>query len=185
MEIKSPPAVIKSHRITLKRHSRELAAQMFLYVDQDRERLTQFLPWVDSTETLEDELNYIEFTQSGWHKGTLFDYGIFRNEDSAYLGNCGVHTIKWDHACCELGYWVLGKFEGKGYVSESVRALEKVLFGIGFQRIEIRCSSKNERSAKVPLSCGYTLEGTLRQNQSENQFFRDTLVFAKLREDSK
>ena len=81
---------------------------------------------------------------------------------------------------CELGYWILGDFEGQGYMSEAVRVLEAACFAVGFHRIGIRCSSKNARSAGVPRRSGYTLDGTLRQHALERGERRDTLVFSKL-----
>ena len=38
--------------------------------------------------------------------------GFFRKEDAVSMGNLGVHTIAWESRCCELGYWILGDFEG-------------------------------------------------------------------------
>ncbi len=63
---------------------------MFNYVDQDRERLRQFLPWVDLTKTLEDEIGYIKHTHERWDDYTLFDYGIFDTESNTYLGNIAI-----------------------------------------------------------------------------------------------
>ena len=175
------PDQIESDRIILRRHTSNLAEQMFKYVDQDRVRLREFLPWVDSTRTVEDEAGYIAMTQEKWKRHELFDYGIFLKKDSLYMGNCGVHSIAWQHNRCELGYWILGTFEGKGYMSESVRALEKMLFDVGFNRVEIHCSSSNLRSANVPRSNGYTLEGIHKQDAVENGQYRDTFIFAKLK----
>lgn len=175
------PPTIKSERITLKKHQAELAEMMFSFVDRDRERLREFLPWVYHTVQIADEANYIQMTQAKWESHELYDYGIFRNSDSQYLGNVGVHSIAWEHQRCELGYWILGEYEGQGYMSESVLALERVCFDLGFHRIEIRCSSRNRRSAQVPLRCGYRLEATLSQDSVEHRLYRDTLIFAKLK----
>lgn len=185
MEKTHLPDQIESERILLKRHSPDLAAQMFQYVDQDRKRLREFLPWVDFTRSVEDEASYIRMTQERWQNHSLFDYGIFRKSDSLYMGNCGVHSIAWQHDRCELGYWILGAFEGQGYVSEAVRALENVLFQVGFNRIEIRCASTNLRSARVPRVNGYRLEGVLRQDAVENGGYRDTYVFGKLKNEDR
>jgi hypothetical protein len=46
-------------RIVLKKHEEDLASTMFSYVEKDRRRLGQFLPWVPFIKTVEDELNYI------------------------------------------------------------------------------------------------------------------------------
>lgn len=156
---------------------------MFLCVDQDRERLRKFLPWVDGTRTLEDEKAYIQMTLEKWESGQLFDYSIYLKADGAYLGNVGIHSIFWEHDRCEIGYWILGRFEGQGYMSEAVRALEATCFETGFHRVEIRCSSKNVRSASIPERLGYRHEGTLREDSLEKGVRRDTLVFAKLRTD--
>lgn len=101
------------------------------------------------------------------------------------MGNIGVHSIQWDQHRCEIGYWILGDFEGNGYVSEAVRALENALFKVGFNRIEIRCNTRNARSARVPRSCGYTHEGTLRQDGIDLGKFRDTMIFGKLKREWK
>lgn len=180
---RAPREQIEGARIYLAKHSPALAAQMFQYVDQDRVRLAEFLPWVDLTQTVADEEKFIRSAREQWDQLQLFDFGIFRKEDGMYLGNIGVHTISWQHQRAELGYWILGNFEGKGYMSEAVGLIESELFSMGFNRVEIHCSSLNEKSAAVPKRCGYRLEGHLRQDGIERDRYRDTLVFGKIRSD--
>ncbi len=110
----------------------------------------------------------------------MFDFGLFRKADGTYLGNIGVHSIAWKHRRCGLGYWMLGAFEGQGYMSEAVGLVERAAFALGFHRIEMRCSSANARSASIPRRNGYRLDGVLRQDAIEDGAFRDTLVFSKL-----
>jgi ribosomal-protein-serine acetyltransferase len=184
MEKSHLPEVIEGSRITLRKHRPELAELMFSYVDRDRARLAGFLPWVEFTRTLEDERSYISLARAKWEIHELYDYGIFENTSGYYLGNIGVHNIAWEHERCEFGYWILGDFEGKGYVSEAVTRLEQACFQLGFHRVEIRCSSRNLRSARVPGRCGYTLEACLREDVWEEEGWRDTLIFAKLRGES-
>lgn len=172
--------VLTGERIELRKHSVSMAQTMFDYVQADRDRLDQFLPWVQYINTVEDELNYIKSTHKRWEEGTLFDYGIFDKTTNIYMGNVGVHTIKWNHECAELGYWILGKFEGHGFMSDAVKLLEAELFRVGFHRVEIRCSDINARSANVPIRCGYHLDGMLRENAIEKGKFRNTKVFSKL-----
>lgn len=66
------------------------------------------------------------------------------------MGNLGVHTISWENDRREIGYWILGQFEGQGYMTEAVDAVTAELFRHGFNRVEIRCSSLNSKSAGVP-----------------------------------
>lgn len=175
------PDQLEGATVLLRRHSMTDAPLMFSYVNRDRARLRRFLPWVDETKTVADERAYIELSRERWSAAETFDFSIFRRADGNYLGNVGVHSIAWPHNRCELGYWILGDFEGQGYVSDAVACLESACFTLGFNRVEIRCSSTNARSANIPKRLGYRLDGILRQDMIEDGEYSDTLVFAKLR----
>jgi ribosomal-protein-serine acetyltransferase len=97
------------------------------------------------------------------------------------MGNIGVYEIDWENECCKIGYWILGRFEGNGYVRESVVCLERVLFDMGFNRVVIMCEEENQRSRKIPLSLGYTLEGTLREYVKRDDRFMSHEVHSKLK----
>jgi ribosomal-protein-serine acetyltransferase len=174
------PEILIGKRITLKKHQQNLASVMFHYVDQDRQRLRTFLPWVDETTTIKDEINYIQMTQEKWERFELYDYGIFQTEADLYMGNIGVHTISWAHECCEIGYWILGDYEGKGFISEAVKLLQEESFSQGFHRVEIRCSSLNKKSSAVPRRLGFCFEATLKENMIERGKYRDTMIFSLL-----
>ena len=180
MEPKNLPESIYGQRIVLKKHTLDLAGIMFSYINQDRKRLAQFLPWVEKTQSKDDSLTYINLTHKDWIEKSVFDYGIFSIANDEYMGNVGLHTIAWPHNRGEIGYWILGKFEGQGFISEAVSFLEKESFSIGFHRLEIRCSSHNARSASVPRRLGYHHDGTFVDHVIENGKYRDTLIFSKL-----
>src|SRR5258707_15252529 len=119
MEKQPFPEWLEGERLILKKHARDEAERMFQYVEQDRPRLRRFLPWVDATTTVADEARYIDEALIKWDACSMFDFGLFRKSDHLYLGNFGVHSIVWKHERCRLGYWILGDFEGQGFVSES------------------------------------------------------------------
>lgn len=181
--MKSPLPIINSERVVLKKHTLKQAPLMFDYVKKDQKRLQRFLPWPKHIKTVKDEVNFIKTTHKWWKEKTHFDFGIFRKSDQMYMGNIGIHSISWNNHRCEIGYWILGDFEGQGYMSEAVRALEGAMFRMGFHRIEIRCSTLNKRSANVPRACGYTHEGTLREDGIDMGKFRNTMVFGKLKKE--
>jgi ribosomal-protein-serine acetyltransferase len=185
MKKKELPKIIKTRRTVLKKTSVKSAPLMFSYIERDRNKLRKFLPWVDKIKSIKDEVNYIKDSQKKWKTRFLFDFGLFRKKDNAYMGNLGVHTIKWDEDCCELGYWILSSFEGQGYMSEAVCSLEKEIFKLGFNRVEIRCSPNNNRSKNIPKRLGYRYEGTLRKNRKENKGYVNSMVFGKLKSEWK
>jgi ribosomal-protein-serine acetyltransferase len=184
MDKKHLPVLVETERLLLKRHEIDTAPAMFQSVEHDRLRLSRFLPWVKHTRTIQDERNYIQMTLAKWETHELFDYGIFRKSDQAYLGNAGLHTISWANSRCELGYWILGSAEGHGYMSEAVAGLARVCFEIGFNRLEIHCDPENSRSANIPIRLGFRREGRLAEHtvdQDGNP--RDSLIFAILKSD--
>lgn len=182
---KAPPALIESERIFLRKHDIKQAKIMFDCVNRDRKRLEKFLPWVGRTKTIGDEADFIKTTHQWWKELKHFDFSIVRKSDNAYMGNIGIHSIKWERYSCEIGYWITSDFEGQGYMSEAVRALESEMFKLGFNRVQICCSTLNARSANVPRVCGYKFEGTIRQDGVDLGKFRDTLVFGKLKKEWK
>ncbi len=52
-------------------------------------------------------------------------------------------------------------------------------------RVEIRCSTENSRSAAVPERLGFKLEGTLRQAEVLHGRAHDFLIFGLLAEDAR
>lgn len=155
---------------------------MFRYVDEDRERLMRFLPWVKFTNSIQDETDYIKMTHEKWDRHELYDYGIFSKDGDIYMGNAGIHTIAWGSDRCEIGYWILGRFEGKGFMSEAVMALTNQAFEIGFNRVEIQCDPENVRSANVPRFLGFGFEAKLAQHTKDHTGRpRDRLIFARLK----
>jgi RimJ/RimL family protein N-acetyltransferase len=173
------PEMILSRRVVLRKHEASLAKTMFDAVNHDRSRLRVYLPWVDLTKTVADEENYIRLMSEAWVKGTHYDYGIFTQQDHQFVGNVGLHTIQWSSRQCEMGYWIIGAYEGRGLMKEAVTALERVAFQNGFSRIEIRCVPDNIRSMVIPRALDYVQEMASRPFMTSDG--REVLVFSKVR----
>lgn len=77
-------------------------------------------------------------------------------------------------------YW------GKGYATESVKALIKYLFTcspIKINRIEGACIPENIASCRVMEKCGMTKEGITRQSIMINNQLKNLVLYAILSED--
>ncbi|MGE5084765.1 MAG: GNAT family N-acetyltransferase [Bacillota bacterium] len=179
MEQKPFPGRINGQRIYLQRHSLSLAVSMFNLIDENREHLKN-MPWIGATLSVENSRSWINYTLAEWDNLSLFDYGIYLIGSEQYLGSFGVHSINWEFKNCELGYWIGRQFQGHGFVSEALRLIEAQCFKAGFHRVEIRCDSRNQRSAQVALRNGYILDGELREDVLIFGEYRNTKVFGKL-----
>ena len=176
------PIEIKTPRLILKRHEPKDAPDIFELVDSNRLHLRE-LPWVPFAQSVEDSKKYVQDSIESWAKSSLFDYSLFLKSTGERLGALGLHSISWQFLKGEMGYWMAKKYEGFGYMTEAVAQLESISFEVGFNRLEVRCSPENTKSAAIPRRLGYSLEGVLRQNFLLNGEFRDTALYSKLKED--
>ncbi len=174
------PVRIEGTRLLLKKLELRWSKMIFDVIEKERERLSVFLSGIRMSKTLEDQEAYIKKTEDSWDSMISFDYAIFLQGEETYIGNIGIHSISWKDGRGEIGYWISQEFEGKGYISESIELLEKILFSLGFHRLEIRCSPLNEKSVNVAKRLHYRQEGHLRENILEEDVYRDTFIFAKL-----
>jgi len=131
--------------------------------------------------SIQDEESFIKVVNKKWDEFKSANYGIYNKEDNQYMGNISAFKFNWTSSNCEIGYWILKNYEGKGYITESLRILEKVLFNIGFNRLEIKFDPKNKRSGYIPKSLNYTYEGTLRSVVYLNGSYRDLNIYSKLK----
>jgi RimJ/RimL family protein N-acetyltransferase len=184
-EIRTERLVIRSHRPGPGfgvNSDTELTRIIFAAVDADRARLRVYLPWVDLTRSEEDQSAYVARCAVARAEEVMFDYGIY-SPDGTYLGNAGVHTVSKSNRRAELGYWILGKYENQGYVTEAIHALGQACFEAGFHRMEIRCDGSNAKSYGVAERLGYTLEGSLREDCFEDGRWTSTRIYGKLATD--
>lgn len=146
--------------------------------------LRPWLPWAKETPSVEESeahsrRSYAKFQarEDLIYRGWLKDTGVF-------VVGSGLHRINWDVPRFEIGYFVRTSLEGRGYVTEMVRALEQLAFEtLRAARVEIRCDTRNERSIRVAERCGFELEGTLRKESRDTTgLLSDLRVYAKVRE---
>jgi RimJ/RimL family protein N-acetyltransferase len=156
------------------------AQSIFDAIDRDRARLANFLPWPPAIKIVQDEADYIAYTHELWEQHRFFDYSLFYKPAGAFIGSVGVMNINWPNAAAELGYWIIGDYEGRGLVSEAVSAIAAYLFDSDFFRIEVRCTEGNLRSCQVAERLGFVREGVLRGNIMEHGLRRNTIVYSKL-----
>jgi RimJ/RimL family protein N-acetyltransferase len=81
------------------------------------------------------------------------------------LGSINYQDPNWAIPRFDLAYWMRTSEAGKGYVSEAVRGLVRVAFGmLGAKRVQIVCDENNTRSARVAESVGFHYEGRMRHD---------------------
>lgn len=154
-------------------------------VEESRERLAAWMPWVVTLRSLEDERAVIEGMHARWLLREDLTVGIFDRATGRFLGGTGLHKINWDLRIFEIGYFIRTSAEGRGYVTEAVQLLTRCAFDLlRANRVEMYVDPRNVRSARVPERLGFVLEGTLRRVRAGGDGHpTDRCVFALIRED--
>ena len=177
----NPPEEIECERIVLRKQHEKYAVQEFDAVNSERARLRKFLGFVDKTRSVDDLLEFIRKSDEDWQSGKAFQYAIFLKKDNSYVGNFGFERISRENKRSELGYFILERYEGQGYISEAIRKVEEILFNLDFNRIEISCFADNDRSKKTAANNKYVLDGVLREYMYRNGKPYDWCVFSKIK----
>jgi ribosomal-protein-serine acetyltransferase len=154
------------------------AQAIFDLTDCNRDHLRPWMPWVDSTVTVEDTRSFLTFVRAEYAAGRQF-HGNLRYAGTI-VGGMGLRMDR-ANAKAELGYWVDAGHVGRGIVTRAARALTSAALGeLGFQRVCIRAGVDNVRSRAVPERLGYAFEGVLRAHEKVGERFLDHASYAVL-----
>lgn len=158
------------------------AAEVFSLVDRDRDYLREWLPWVDTTETIEDTLSFIRSTLEQFASQKGFAAGIWKEQQ--FCGVIGTHKLDLLNRKGEIGYWLGRAFQGQGIMTAACRAVVTQLLGeMDLNRITIECAKDNQKSCAVAQRLGFTEEGLAREAQLLHGRFHDLRRFAILKKD--
>ena len=165
--------------IVLRAHRSDDAEAVYNAVIANLDHLREYMHWAVPDYSLDHAREFIAASIKGREERTSLGFGIFKGMRP--IGSIGF--VNFDHAAArtEIGYWIDKDHEGQGIISMSCRSLINYAFEeLKMNRIEIRCSTENVRSAAIPLRYGFTLEGTLRQSEIRNGRLHDFAVFGLL-----
>ncbi len=146
--------------------------------------LRPWMPWAQTAPTVSDTELVMRRASAEFILRENLMLLMFSKADGRHVGNIGLHRMDWSSRRFEIGYWIRTGQQGKGYVTEAVNHLTRFTFDeLAATRIEIRCDTRNERSAAVARRTGYTLEATLHDDGLDPQGeLRSMLLFTRLRD---
>jgi len=151
---------------------------------ENRKHLQTYMQWMTPDYSIADARKFLfEGIKDRLDKKTL---GLALVADGKLIGSTGFNRLDWNARVCEIGYWIDHRNEGKGIITKACKAMIEYAFDeLEMNRVEIRCSTENRRSAAVPERLGFRLEGTLRQAEMLNGRPHDFLIFGLLAEDER
>jgi ribosomal-protein-serine acetyltransferase len=177
------PDHLETERLLIRAPKPGDAAFIHPAIQESLDNLKPWMPWATPDETVDDLESHLRSMAARFLMREDLPLMLWRKSDDLYVGGSGLHRIDWSVPKFEIGYWVRASLQGQGYITEAVNGIAFFAFDtLQAERVEIRCDSRNTRSAAVAQRAGFTLEATLRRDsRTPSGDLRDTLVFSKIR----
>ena len=173
-----PDVIPVDDEIELRIATESDAATLFQLVEKNREHLRAWLPWLDETTSIQDEIEFIHGQLIRHQKtdGSLF---LIWYQGRTIVGTLSVNQVDHGNQTGWIGYWLDRGHTGKGIMTRAVGAIVDVLLvSCGFNRVVIEIGVGNSASMAIPLRLGFREEGKSIERQWMYDRWVDSLQYA-------
>ena len=151
------------------------ARELFVIVDENREYLREWLPWLDDVNSVDDELAMIRRIRDDKN----FNWLYLIREYGELVGVVSLNWVDWDNRSFGLGYWVSESSSGRGIITKSCRrVIEHCFADLKLHRSVIEVAVDNHPSRAVAERLGLRLEGISKDREWLYDRFTDSVMFA-------
>jgi ribosomal-protein-serine acetyltransferase len=159
--------------------SQSRADELFDLIEDNREYLKEWLPWLDNNRYFQNTIDFIKISQIQYERNETVQFALMYKGKVA--GVVGYHRIDWLNRSTSIGYWLGEQYQGKGLITKSCSKVLDYSFGrMGLNRIEIRCATENLKSRAIPKRLGFKEEGLIREAEWLYDHFVDHVVYGML-----
>lgn len=97
------------------------AEKLFSIANNNRSYFARYTSWINKINTIEDEEKFIENALHQFHSGSAAHYGIYY--DNEIIGAISFNSIDNEKKLATIGYWLDPKYQKKGYMDLSLKAI--------------------------------------------------------------
>ena len=172
--------ILESDTIKMRRLEHDDIAKIIEYASDIEVAKNTFAPHPYPPEAA---IEFVTVTREAWNKDEGYVFGLVEKESGDFLGAMGLHPEE-KHHLAEVGYWIGKPYWGKGYATQALRLIIQFAFeSTNLNRIQARHFTSNPASGRVMQKADMTYEGTSRQAIFHRDGYKDTVLYAILRED--
>lgn len=170
--------VLETERLRIRRaDAMDIDALFELRSDKE---IMKYIPKPAAT-SLNEIAEFLKLTDEKIEKNEMINWMITLKDDPKMIGTIGYYYIKPEHYRAEIGYMLLPKFQGNGYITEAIAEVVKYGFStMQLHSIEAVVDPLNLSSCRVLEKCGFIKEGHFKENEFYNGEFIDSVVYSKL-----
>lgn len=155
------------------------ANELFLLVENNRQYLREWLPWVDQIYSPYQYQNIIPLWQQLFTDRTEINAGIYFKNN--LVGMISIQQMDWPNRKASIGYYLAEDAQGNGIMAKSVAAiLNYGFYYLKLNRMEILCGVDNHKSQAIPQKLHFRKEGIIRDGELLNDHFHDLYIYSML-----
>ncbi|CAM3215605.1 GNAT family N-acetyltransferase [Streptobacillus ratti] len=173
---------LETDRIILRQFTKDDYEAVFKNFESDVE-MTKYLRW-KATDDLEVAIKIVDSWIDSYKNDNVYQWAIVPKDLNEPIGTISVVSLDEKINKVHIGYCIGTKWWNLGYTSEALATIIPFFFEeVKVNRIESQYDPNNIGSGKVMLKCGMKYEGTLRQNDWNNQGIVDGAIYGLLASD--
>lgn len=156
--------------------------EFYKLTKKNMKHLVHYMPRIKENKCISDTEKVIELflRQLQTHNG--FRSGIVYN--NMLVGIVGLKYIDWINSKTEIMYWIDYDFLGRGISTKCVNRVIEIAFELyGLNKVSIKSSIENHASIRVAEKCGFSLEGTCKEEEWLSNGYTDIGVYGLLKKD--
>lgn len=170
------------NEITLKHLDIKDTACFFKVVNDNREELEKWLPFVPFIQHSIDAKEYIRQLLELMDEDSTEVFSVFYNDQ--WVGMVVIKDIDWYTQKAELGYWISPEYYQKGIGTTALKlTIEYCFNNIEINRLQIKTAPHNNASLALIQKFPFQKEGIEREAEKINERFLDLIVFSCLASD--
>ena len=171
------PILMVDENLELRQTMPEEAEEMFAVVDANREYLREWLPWLDNTNSPDDETVFINGLLEEYKKGEGVNYAI--RLDGRFIGGMSLNWIDRGNRGCGVGYWLSEEFTGQGIVTRCCgRLMDHCFDDLGIHRFVLEAATETFASRAIAERLGMRLEGITKDREWLYDHYVDSTLYA-------
>lgn len=145
--------------------------------------VSKYMSW-DKHKSINDSINYIEFTINRYENGDAGEWAIILKETGKLIGAIGFVRFEEGNFCGEIGYALSKDYWSQGIMTEALKRIIKFSFeDMRINRVVAIHAIENPASGKVMQKANMQFEGILKQRYYAKEKFWDTKQYAIVKSD--